>query len=744
MRLAIAIVPGLLLHAGCGGSQPDTRPPDRDQPVGIDTARPSPAAGPPVAARKPVSTTYHGVDVTEHYRWLENWEDPEVKKWTRAQNAHARRHLSSLPGFEAIEKRVAEIEDAPSVGYWNVQIRESAVFAMKFEPPVPVPFLVVMPNEDAADRARVLVDPTRLDKEGLTTIDFYTPSPDGHVVAVSLSSAGTEEGNLHFFDTATGRQVHGVIPRVNGGTAGGSVAWSPDSKGVYYTRYPRAGERSVKDMSFFVQVYYHALGTAADKDRYEIGKEFPRIAEIQLDMDQGTGRLLATVQNGDGGQFAHYLRAKNGSWKQFSKFGDRIVQAAFGPRNDLYLLSFQDAPRGKILRAPIAKLDPFAAKVVVPEGEGAIPVSFWSSPSVLPTRTRLYVTVQIGGPSKLAVFDLAGKPLAAPEQPDVASIGSLTWNRSRGDAILFGAETFAEPQTFYRHDPKKKTTKATSLVEVPPAKVENVEVRREFATSKDGTKVPLNIVMPKGTQLDGKSPCIATGYGGYGSSVEPRHASRNAISLEQGVIHVAANLRGGGEYGEAWHLQGNLTNKQNVFDDFAAVLQHLIDRGYTSSDRLAIIGGSNGGLLMGALMTQYPDRVKAVVSYVGIYDQLRTELSPNGEFNITEFGTVKIKEQFEAMYAYSPYHRVKQGTKYPATLFHAGNNDPRVEPWQSRKMTAALQHAQAGDAPILFRTDDSAGHGRNTQKDERIEQAAQVWAFLFDQLGVTYSRPQAR
>ena len=735
MRFAPAIVTvSLALALGCGGSQSDLDSPGSDS---VDPVAPA-TLGPPAAARTATATTYHGVEVTEHYRWLENWDDPEVKKWTAAQDAYTRRTLNALPGFDAIEKRVAQIENAPSVGYRSVQIRKSAVFAIKREPPVPVPFLVVMPSEDAAAKARVLVDPTKIDAKGLTTIDFYEPSPDGSLVAVSLSSAGTEEGDLHIFETATGKQVHEVIPRVNGGTAGGNVAWTPDGKGLYYTRYPHAGERPDEDMSFYVQVYYHRLGTPIEKDRYEIGKDFPRIAEIQLATDNASGRLLATVQNGDGGEFAHYLREKNGTWKQFSTFGDRIVQAAFGPKNDLYLLSFQGAPRGVILRTTIARLDPAVAKVVIPEGEGAIPVSFWSSPSVLPTKTRLYVTVQLGGPSRLLVYDLAGKSLDPPEQPDVASTGSLTWHPSRGDAILFGSGSFAEPYTFYRYDPKGKSTTATALRNIASAEVRDVEVRREFATSKDGTKVPLNIIMPKGTVLDGTSPCIATGYGGYGTSLSPRYQSGNAIGLEHGIIHVVANLRGGGEYGEEWHLQGNLTNKQNVFDDFAAVLQHLIDRGYTSSDRLAITGGSNGGLLMGAVMTQHPDLVKAVVSYVGIYDQLRTELSPNGEFNITEFGTVKIREQFEAMHAYSPYHRVQQGTKYPATLFHAGANDPRVEPWQSRKMTAALQHAQAGDAPILLRTDDSAGHGSSTKKDDRIEHTTQVWAFLFDQLGVTY------
>ncbi len=722
----------LVFLAACGGTQ-------------SETVVPAPAVdGPPVAKRVLAKSSYHGVEVSEHYRWLENWDNPEVKAWAEGQNAYAQRYLDARPQFASIRERVAEIEDAPSVGYWKVQIRESAVFAMKYQPPTPLPFLVVMPSEDATDKARVLIDPTKVDKNGLTSIDWYVPSPDGTLVAASLSSAGTELGDLHIFDVATGKRVHEIIERVNGGTAGGNLAWTQDNKGFYYTRYPRPDERPAEELAFYVRVHHHALGADPKDDRYVIGKEFPRIAEIELSVKDEI--LLVTVQNGDGGEFAHYLRGRDGTWKQFSEFGDRVVQAIFGPRDDLYLLSYAGAPRGKVLRTTIADLNPAAAKVVIREGEGAIPNSFWSSPSLLPTKTRLYVTEQHGGPSVIKVYDLEGKPLKGPTQDEVASVGSLTWHPSRGDSVLLNHQSFVKPGVYFRFDPSEKTTTATALARKPPLELGDVEVRREFATSKDGTKVPLNIILPKGIKLDGSHPCIATGYGGYGISLSPRYSTDSALGIEQGVIRVVANLRGGGEYGEQWHLQGNLTKKQNVFDDLIAVLQHLVDRGYTSKDRLAIIGGSNGGLLMGAVVTQRPDLVKAVASYVGIYDQLRTELSPNGEFNVTEFGTVKIKEQFEAMHAYSPYHRVKKNTRYPATLFHAGANDPRVSPWQSRKMAAAMQHAQAGDAPILLRTDSESGHGGSTKKDARIHQSTQVWAFLFEELGVTFKkkRPEAR
>jgi prolyl oligopeptidase len=269
-------------------------------------------------------------------------------------------------------------------------------------------------------------------------------------------------------------------------------------------------------------------------------------------------------------------------------------------------------------------------------------------------------------------------------------------------------------------------------------------VVRETARSKDGTLVPFNVVMPKGTKLDGSHACLAMGYGGYGVNIAPRFSVNDALWLEQGVLYVAANLRGGGEFGDEWHRQGNLTHKQNVFDDFAAVLQALVARGYTRVDRLGIIGGSNGGLLMGATLTQHPELFRAVVSLVGIYDMLRVELLPNGEFNVEEFGSVRDPAQFAALYAYSPYHHVRAQGAYPAALLITGDNDPRVGPLHTRKMAARLQAANAGSArPILFLSNASTGHGLDTPLDDRIAQRAAIFAFMFDQLGVTFREPEA-
>ena len=694
-------------------------------------------AGPPPTKKEPVTDTYHGVAVSDDYRWLEDWTNQDVKAWSEAQNASARGVLDKLPGADALRKQLTKILTAKTTSHGSLYYRGGQLFAMRRQPPKQQPFLVVMPAPDQPDQARVLVDPNEIDAKGTTAIDWFVPSPDGKLVAVSISKGGTESGDVHVYDAATAKEVYEVVSRVNGGTAGGDLAWAPDGKGFYYTRYPRGAERPPVDLDFYQQVYFHELGAPSEKDRYEMGKDLPRIAEIKLEADDATGRVLATVQNGDGGEFAFYLREPGGEWRQFSTFKDKLVQAAFGRRDDLFVLSLQDAPRGKLLRLSVKDLDPVKAPVVVPEGKDTIIADFpgySSRQTVLPTPSRLYVTYQLGGPTEVRCFDFDGKPLDAPKQLPISTVGGLA--RLTGDDILFADGSYVEPRNIYEYRAKSNETVKLPLNSAPPVDLSDVQVVREFVRSKDGTMVPVNIMLPKGVKLDGTNPCVVTGYGGYGVNRVPTFAPERRILFDHGFIVAEANLRGGGEYGEAWHKAGNLTNKQNVFDDFAAVLQLLIAGQYTSPEHLAIMGGSNGGLLMGATLTQHPGLMKAVVSFVGIYDMLRVELSPNGAFNVPEFGTVKDEKQFRAMLAYSPYHQVKDGEKYPAVLFLTGANDPRVDPMQSRKMTARLQAATASGAPVLLRTSAGSGHGLDTSLSERIEEYVDVYAFLFAELGV--------
>jgi prolyl oligopeptidase len=304
------------------------------------------------------------------------------------------------------------------------------------------------------------------------------------------------------------------------------------------------------------------------------------------------------------------------------------------------------------------------------------------------------------------------------------------------DGVLFRTQSFIDPPAWYRFSPKERKASKTALFRTSPADFGDAEVVRDTCVSSDGTRVPLNVLRRKGTRLDGKNPVLLYGYGGYNISLTPAFSPISRLWLDHGGVYAAANLRGGGELGEEWHRAGNLTRKQNVFDDFAACARHLIEAKYTSPELLAIRGRSNGGLLMGAELTQHPELFRAVVSHVGIYDMLRVELTPNGAFNVTEFGTVKDPDQFKALYAYSPYHHVTSGVAYPSILFLTGANDPRVDPFHSRKMVARLQAASSSGRPILLRTSNDTGHGGGTPLDAEIDEDVDVYGFLFHELGM--------
>ncbi len=682
--------------------------------------------------------------VTEDYRWLEDWNAPEVKQWSAAQNARTREYLDHLPSRPALKQRLTQLINAGSGYFFRLSYSNGTLFAMKAQPPKQQSFLVALRSPDDLSTEKVVIDPNTIAGQGSVAIDFYVPSLDGKLVVASLSENGSEDGSAHVFDVATGKELDDRVPRVNFGTAGGSLAWSQDSSGFYYTRYPQGSERPAEDANFYQQIYFHKLGSNSSEDTYVLGKDFPRIAEIQLHTSDDGKWLLAAVSNGDGGEYAHYLMDSSGHWKQVTRFEDKVVSVELGAQGDdaLYLLSRKGSPRGKVLR--LMRADPQLAKaqVIVPEtsGPNSGDDDRASIDSIVPTPNRLYVQEVAGGPSRIRVFDHQGHTAATLPLPPISAAGGTI--HTDGDNVLFRTSTYVDPPAWYRFDAASGKSLRTAMFETSPVKFDDTEVVREFAVSKDGTRVPINIIHRKGLQLDGSNPTVLEGYGGYGINMTPYFiGSFGRTWLDQGGVYVIANLRGGGEYGEEWHQAGNLTRKQNVFDDFIACAEHLIKRKYTSPAHLAILGGSNGGLLMGAALTQRPDLFRAVASFVGIYDMLRVELDPNGAFNTTEFGTVKDPKQFKALYAYSPLHRVKDGTAYPAILFLTGENDHRVNPMNSRKMTARLQAANTSNHPILLRTTASAGHGIGTALDEGIEQDADLFSFLFDQLGIKYTVP---
>ena len=702
-------------------------------------------AAAPVTPTKPVTDSYHGVTVVDSYRWLEDWNDPAVKTWSETQNTHARGVLNALPHVEEIRTRVTEILSAQSISYGGLRFAGGQLFAIKRQPPKQQPFLVVMDSPLHPEAARALVDTNVMNPKGTTAIDWFVPSHDGKLVAVSLSEGGSESGDVHIFDVATGKEVFEVIPRAQNGTGGGGLAWLPDGKSFFYTRYPRGNERPAEDRDFYMQVYHHTLGTPTEQDRYELGKDFPKIGEVIIETSHD-GVALVSMQKGDGGEFQHYARSLDGNWHQLTRYEDRVVQAALGPKSAdgkaaVYMVSLKNAAHGQLLRVTLDPrtgngAEPVKPTVVLPEGKDTLVSTFaLDASNIALTATRIYATYQLGGPSEVRAFDLNGLAVGTPKQFPVGAVTDVVAATENSDTVLFRDTSYIDPATWLTFDPSTATTTKTPLSTSAPVDFADCEVVREWAVSKDGTKVPVNIIRKKGLALDGSHPCLVTGYGGYGINRTPGFRSSLRVLIEQGVVWAEVNLRGGAEFGDEWHRQGNLTRKQNVFDDFAAACTHMIEAGYTRSEKLAIQGGSNGGLLMGAAFTQHPELMHCVVSHVGIYDMLRVELSANGAFNIPEFGTVKDEAQFKALYAYSPYHHVTDGVKYPTVLFLTGANDPRVDPMQSRKMTARLQ---AAGANCLLRTSADSGHGIGSSLKQSIEEAVDVDAFLFSQLGIDY------
>jgi prolyl oligopeptidase len=695
------------------------------------------APAPPASPSKPVTDSYFGVPVVDPYRWLEDPADAAVSAWSRAQNDYTRAYLDALPVRAALKARLGKLIKATSPEFRALRVSRDRIFAIYSDPKFQQPMLVTLASDAAPDSRKLVLDPNALDASGLTTIDWYVPSHDGRLVAVSLSRGGSEDGTLHVYEVAGGKEVGTPIPRVQYPTAGGSLAWAGDGKGFWYTRYP-GEDKPEADRHFFLQVYFHTLGQDWQKDALVLGTAdgVPRIGEIFLDNRYAPSVVLASVEDGDGGTWSHWLITHNGTKSRITHFEDKVVAATVAPDYSLYMVSRQNAPNGKVLKLAAGVADLAKARTLVAEGDASIISSDADAPRP-PTLTHdaMLLSYIVGGPNELRVFSLDGKPRGKLGLPPIAAVSDIE-ALADGD-VLFGVSTYLRPRYYARWQGESGRIVETRLAVASPVDFSDAEVVREFAVSKDGTKVPLNIIRRKDAAAGGKAPTLLYGYGGYGVSQQPRFAGETArVLLDGGGVYVVANIRGGGEYGESWHQQGSLLKKQNVFDDFAAAGEYLVKTKITDHAHLALLGGSNGGLLMGAMITQHPQLAHAVISAVGIYDMLRVELDPNGAFNTTEFGTVKDQAQFKALYAYSPYHHVREGEKYPAVLMMTGANDGRVNPMHSRKFAAALQAATTSGLPVYLRISTKSGHGIGSSLDERIDQSADWMAFLFDQLGM--------
>ncbi len=675
------------------------------------------------AARIPVTDTYHGVAVTEDYRWLEDASSEETIAWTKAQQQRTRAYFDGISWRDALRARVEQLLKAETTMYWRLGSGGSTFFALKVQTPRQRPFLVALTDLDDPATERVVVDPEAIDPSGETTIDFFVPSPDGKQVAVSLSEHGSEDGSLYVYDAGSGKVAGEPIPHVN--LMGGSMAWRHDGSGFWYTR-------CADPAGFRQQVWFRELGHAPDRVDLAGGFADERIAENKLSVSPDGRWVMDRVQKGDGGEWQIFLRSQggDGSWWQVAGIPDQCVHAVLGT-GALYLLSRRDAPHGKVLRLPLRD------GATVADAREIVPASDLVIEDLAVTRNTVWVVDIDGGPQQVRAFDTSGSPLALVEIPPMSSVSSIFAPLSTlgPDQIAWSCESYTEPATWWVAA-DGEAPRPTALRTTTPVDLSGYEVTREFATSRDGTRVPLNVITAPGTPRDGTAPALLTAYGGYGISLVPRFDPELLLWLEQGGVYVVANIRGGGEFGEQWHHGGRLATKQNCFDDFIACADHLHSSRITTRERLVIMGGSNGGLLMGAVLTQRPDIARAVVAEVPVMDSLRAETSTNGRFNTTEFGTVDDPELFTAMLGYSPYHNVTDGTAYPAVLLTAGENDTRVDAWHAKKMTARLQEATSSDRPVLLRL-ESTGHLAGSL-DQSIDEATDRHAFVFGQLGLGY------
>ena len=675
------------------------------------TALASPVAAPPATAMVKTTDTIQGVRVADPYRWLENASDPKVQAWSDAQNVRTRSYLDAMPARPRVKAELTRLISTTSPSYSELTARGNVVFAYYTDPTRQQPMLVTLNAKADPQSRREVLDPNVLDAKGLTSMDWFVPSTDGKRIAVSLSKNGSEDGTVHVYEVSTGKEIDTPIPRVQYPTAGGSLAWAENGKGFWYTRYP--GDDAPADRQhFYMQVYFHKLGSDWHDDALVLGEKdgLEKISEVFLDNRYARDAILASVQRGDGNTWAFYVLRAGKDPVQVATYDDKLVYAAIGPDDAIYAISHADAPNGKIVKLspPFAAAALAKAPVIVPESDVAI-LSGGAEQHVLDlslSEDRLFVRDIVGGPNEVRVFDLDGKAQGKLPLPEIAANTEI--EPLKNGNVLFDVSTYLRPRYYASWDPETGKAEETALKVKSPVSFADAEVVREFAMSKDGTKVPVNIIRKTGTKLDGSNPTLLYGYGGYGISQTPaflgahapavagcgRRLCRRQHPRRRGIWRALARARHADEQAE----RVRRFRRRRPISDRRAL--------HVARQARACWAARMAGLLMGAVITQHPELARAVVSAVGIYDMVRVELDPNGAFNTTEFGTVKDPAQFKALYAYSPYHHVQKGRD----LSGRADADGRQRRARQSDAFAQIRRRAAGGQHI--RPAHSAAHQR--------------------------------
>jgi prolyl oligopeptidase len=674
--------------------------------------------GPPVAEVRPLEETFYGTKVVDKYRWLEDSTLPETRKWVAEEMAYTRGLLDPLPGRELIHKRLGELLRIGDIGV--PRIGGKFYFYTRRDGLQNQPVLYVREGVDGKDR--VLVDVNLLAADGTIALDWFWPAEHGKYVAYGTSSSGSEMSTLHIIETRTGKLLSDVIER----TRAASVAWSLDSSGFYYTRYPKKGDVPEGQERYNRHVFYHELGTDPEKDPliFGEGRDPEDWPEVRLDND---GRmLLITVAQGWTKTELFLMDLKKGTPPTRITTGKNFLYSGSVYNGRVYIVTNEDAPLFRVFMTEAGDYDRDNWKEIIPQTGGVLKdASVWGG--------KIFAQYEQNASSQLKVFDLQGenvRDIALPAMGTVFGSGGK-WDHNE---IFYGFESFTVAPSIYRYNVEHGTSSLWAKVDAPGIDPGAYLVEQEWFQSKDGTRVPMFLVHKKGLKKDGSNPTLLTGYGGFGISMTPSFDREIYLWLEHGGVYAVANLRGGAEFGEDWHRAGMLGKKQNVFDDMVAAASYLIAEKYTDANHLAISGASNGGLLMGAMITQRPDLFRAVVCSVPLLDMLRYQNFQIARLWVSEYGSAENAEQFKWLYAYSPYHHVKAGVEYPAVLFMTGDSDSRVDPMHALKMAALMQGVSK--RPVLLRVEREAGHGVGTPVAKRIDEETDLFSFLWWQLGV--------
>jgi prolyl oligopeptidase len=741
--MLLKLTPVVLLAATCVCAQSSN--------VAVSRAGQKQAAinAPPVAPVRPVTDEYYGTKIVDPYRYMENLDDPELQAWIKAQSDYTNSTLASIPGRDQLLSRIRELDQ--SVPQVQAQPLPGNVFLiLKMLPTENTAKLFVRHSMHGQDR--LLVDPEKVtlapadQSKGANVINGWAVSDNGRHIVLGIVPGGDElHGELRVIDAVTGRETGDVLTQV--GAEAWQPYWLPDNQSFVYGRLQKLPPGApAADVRKKFRSYLHVLGTDPEKDAPVFG--YGVVPSIDVDPS-----LIASVHTQPGSPWAlgvlngsvtpnsaYYIEpignvAKtNSAWRKLADFSDGVTDIEMH-NDDLYVLTYKDAPRYKVLRIDARHPDMATAEVVVPAGNAVVT-------AISPAQDALYVQLLDGGINR--VLRVPYGPHPRPEEVKLPFAGSaFIGTDPRLPGALLYLTSWTRAFTIYSYDPATKQLADTKLQPKgpydDPADIQSVEVK---VRSHDGTLIPLSIAYPQKIKLDGSNPALMEGYGGYGISFPPNFEPTRLAWHEQGGVYAVCHVRGGGEYGEEWHLAGKGPTKPNTWLDFIACAQYLIDNKYTSPARLAGEGVSAGGILIGRAFTTRPDLFAAAIDKVGLSDTLRFELTQNGATNIPESGSVTTEAGFKDLYAMSAYHHVTDGTAYPAVLFETGMNDPRVDPWQMTKMTARLQAASSSGKPVLLRVDYAAGHGAmGATREQADEQFADEWSFLLWQFGVPRFQP---